>query len=200
MSGSIDFSARQSQQEVDSLFTQRWSPRAFKSEPVSNEDLSKIFEAARWSPSCFNEQPWRFITCTENSREKFIHLLVEANQSWAITAPVIGFILAENKFYGMAAQMLGEGADNRYALFDTGAAWMAMTLQARMLGLYTHGMGGINHEAVYQAFDIDPQETDVVCGFALGALGEPQQLPERLRDNEKPSPRRALKDIWHEQA
>jgi nitroreductase len=113
---------------------------------------------------------------------------------------LIGFILAENKFYGMAAQMLGERADNRYALFDTGAAWMAMTLQARMLGLYTHGMGGINHEAVYQAFDIDPQETDVVCGFALGALGEPQQLPERLRDNEKPSPRRALKDIWHEQA
>ena len=196
MSGSIDFSARQSQQQVDSLFTQRWSPRAFNGEPVSHADLSTILEAARWSPSCFNEQPWRFITCTETSRKKFIDLLVEANQSWAVTAPVIGFILAEKKFYGMATQMYGEGADNRYSAFDTGAAWMAMSLQARLLGLYTHGMGGINHEAVYKAFDIDPQETEVICGFALGALGDPQQLPERFRGNEKPSPRRPLQDIW----
>lgn len=96
----------------------------------------------------------------------------------------------------MATQMYGEGADNRYSAFDTGAAWMAMSLQARLLGLYTHGMGGINHEAVYKAFDIDPQETEVICGFALGALGDPQQLPECFRDNEKPSPRRPLQDIW----
>ena len=184
-----DFSNRDPLDGIDTLFHHRWSPRSFSSKPVSQSDLQTIFEAARWSPSCYNEQPWRFLTCTQASHHRFLNLLLELNQSWAKSAPVLGFILAEKRF-------AASDKENAHAMFDTGAAWMSLTLQARMLGLYTHGMAGIHYDRVYQEFDIDPETTKVICGFALGHRGDPEVLPDPWREKEQPTPRKALSDIW----
>ncbi len=186
MSNNIDFSLRDYQDGVNELFYQRWSPRAFKSSPVPQESLEIIFDAARWAPSCYNEQPWLFVTATEKSHETFVNLLLEGNQSWAKTAPVIGFVVASRHFKR-------NGKDNDFAQFDAGAAWMSMTLQARMLGLYTHGMGGIKFDEVYTTLNLDQSKYQVLCGFVLGELDrgdlvEPVQV----------SSRKALVDTWRE--
>lgn len=186
MSNSIDFSLRDHQDGVNELFYQRWSPRAFKSSPVPQDSLKKIFDAARWAPSCYNEQPWLFVTATENSHETFVNLLLEGNQVWAKTAPVIGFVVASRHFKS-------NGKDNDFAPFDAGAAWMSMTLQARMLGLYTHGMGGIKFDEVYTTLNLDQSKYQVLCGFVLGELDrgdlvEPVQV----------SSRKSLVETWQE--
>jgi len=187
-----DFSDRNPEPITDKLFSERWSPRAFQRVDIPSVALEAIFDAARWSPSCFNEQPWRFITTANNPNgrfDQFLNLLAEANQSWAKDASVLGFILASKTFER-------NDKPNATASFDCGAAWMAMTLQARLFGLFTHGMAGIKYDEVYEALNIDPASHQVICGFALGVLDAPDSLPEGFRDKEKPSPRKTLSDIW----
>lgn len=178
----IDYSARDAAPGVSELFVHRWSPRRFKKTPIPQETLRTIFDAARWAPSSYNEQPWRIITNDgERDFDVFLDLLVDANKQWAHTAPIIGFIIA-NKFLARG------GNENKTAPFDCGAAWMSLTLQARMLGYYTHGMGGILRDAVHDTLGVPRDTHRVICGFALGELGEPGDEP--------PSPRRALKEVW----
>jgi len=184
-----DFSDRNPEPITDKLFSERWSPRAFKKAPIPDVALEAIFDAARWSPSCFNEQPWQFITTTDKHFELFLSLLVDANQVWAQNACLLGFIVARKNFARY-------DKPNTTANFDCGAAWMAMSLQANLFGLFTHGMAGIKYDEVYAALNIDPDTHEVICGFALGVLDSLDSLPEELRDKEKPSPRKALKDIW----
>lgn len=187
----IDFSNRDPLGGLDPLFFERWSPRAFSDQAVSAKDQQMVFEAARWTPSAFNEQPWRFITCTPGSHASFVKLLVDANQAWAQYAPVIGFITAERRF-------AMNDHENSVFEFDAGAAWMAMTLQARMLGLYTHGMAGVHYGKVYSTLNIDVAKTKVICGFAMGHIGDPVNLPEAARKMEQPSARKPLKEIWRQ--
>lgn len=184
-----DFSQRDPADGVAELMYQRWSPRSFEKKPIADVDLLKIMDAARWAPSCFNEQPWLFLTSTESSFDKFLGLLVDSNQVWAKNASLLGFILCTNQF-------ARNGNENSLAQFDTGAAWMAMTLQARMLGLYTHGMAGIKKDEVYNAFDIDRDQQTVIAGFALGARAAAAALPEALQEREVPSERKPLTDSW----
>ncbi len=186
---SADFSRRDPNADVIDLIFKRWSPRAFKKTQINTATLESIFDAARWAPSCFNEQPWLFLTSTEQTFEKFLNLLVEGNQSWAKNAAVIGFVLTHKQFNR-------NGNVNNWAAFDSGSAWMAMSLQASALGLYTHGMGGIKKDEIYRAFDINKDELDVICGFALGQLDTPESLPEDFREREQPSARKPLADIW----
>ncbi len=176
-----DFSVRDAEDSVAPLFVERWSPRAYLQEAISDKDLATIFDAARWSPSCFNEQPWQFITSTPTSYGQFLSLLVDANQAWAKTAPVIGFVVAAKNF-------ARNGNENIHAGFDTGAAWMAVNLQALKLGYYAHGLGGIEYDEVYKAFDIDPATHQVICGFTLGKVN--------LAAGEEITGRKALEDIW----
>jgi nitroreductase len=184
-----DFSQRDPAEGVNSMISQRWSPRAFdKNIAVTDEQQQQIFDAARWAPSCFNEQPWLFVSSTAETHSKFLELLVEGNQAWAKDAPVLGFIFARNTFER-------NGNDNFHASFDTGAAWMAMALQAQALGLYTHGMGGIHFDKIQAALDT-PEDYQPICGFALGAIGEASQLPENYAQMEQPSARKPLRDIW----
>ena len=183
------FSQRDPLDGVDALFHQRWSPRSFRKTDISENDLATLFDAARWSPSCFNEQPWRFHTSTASTFDLFFDLLTEGNQSWAGNASVLGFMVAARHF-------ARNDKPNDYAEFDTGAAWMALTLQARKLGLYTHGMGGIHHDEVYEKLDIDKAKFRVICGFAIGVIDTPDKLPDNKRDMEKPSPRKPLSEIW----
>ena len=187
---SVDFSDRVPAPGVDPLFFQRWSPRAFKKTEIPTETLETIFDAARWSPSCFNEQPWLFITSSgADDFDTFLGLLMEKNQAWAKNASLIGFIFAKKTFSHNAT-------DNRFAAFDCGAAWMALTLQAAKFGLYTHGMGGIKRDSVASVLKVSDLEYEIVCGFALGAIASPDILDEDTQSREKPSTRKSLLSIW----
>lgn len=173
---------------VDALFTERWSPRAFDPTPIDQETLATLFEAARWAPSCFNAQPWLFLYAhTEAERDRFCGLLAASNQVWAKNAPVLAFALARKDF-------AYNGKPNRHAMFDTGAAWMSLTLQARMLGLYTHGMAGIDIDAIRKELGV-PDSYEVICGIAIGRIGDPATLPDDKRAVEQPNGRKPLAEV-----
>lgn len=180
----IDFSTRSPTTGVDDLFSQRWSPRAFKKTEIPEATLTAIFDAARWSPSCFNEQPWLIVTSSgPENFPTFLDLLVEKNQEWAKDASLIGFIFAKKTFSH-------NDNPNRFASFDCGAAWMSLTLQAAKFGLYTHGMGGIKKDAVAITLNISEQNYEVLCGFALGAFDSSDAA------NVTPSTRKNLASVW----
>lgn len=177
---------------IDPLFIRRWSPRAFDQSPIDDDILKSLFEAARWSMSCFNEQPWLFAYASQKKDlELYLSLLTEGNQKWAVRAPVLGFIFARRRF-------THNDKPNVWAAFDSGAAWMAMTLRARMLGLYTHGMGGFHREKVYAALGVPEMDYEVMCAFALGRYGDRDNLPEDIKMKELPSNRRPLKNMIFE--
>lgn len=185
-----DFSLRDPAAGVDPLFHQRWSPRSFVKKGLATEVLTRIMDAGRWSPSCFNAQPWRFFTSTDTTFDDYLALLMEGNQVWAKNAEVIGFMVAKQKFEH-------NGEANPYAEFDCGAAWMGLTLQAQAEGLYTHGMGGIFHDKVTEYLSLDADSDKVVMGFAIGHIGPRDALPGDLAERETPSPRKPLSELWN---
>ncbi len=186
MSQELDFAKRKNQTGVDSQFIQRWSPRAFQKHAIEEAVLTRIIDAARWSPSCFNAQPWRIYTSTTETFEDFLALLVEGNQTWAKDVSVIGFIIAEKNFEH-------NGKPNDYAQFDCGAAWMSLSLQARIEGLYSHGMGGIHADKAAEYLKIETDKQQVLMGFTLGKLAE---LNDEQKQVEVPNERKELEDIW----
>jgi nitroreductase len=151
----------------------RWSPRSFAEREVSAADLKKVFEAARWTASSSNEQPWRFFVGRRNSPtyQKIFSTLVAANQIWAGSAPVLMLGVANTKF-------AHNGSENRVALYDLGAAASYLTLQAAALGLATHQMAGFDPEAARKAFEI-PQDYIIGAVIALGYQGEPSALDNK---------------------
>ncbi len=177
---------------LDPLFIDRWSPRAFLPDPLSDEEVASLFEAARWSPSCRNEQPWRFVYArTERDRARFLTALVEGNRVWAASAPLLVLAFALNRFSH-------NDQPNRWGPFDTGAAWMALALQAERLGLKCHAMGGFDEGLAYEVAGVDPAQFTVLCAIAVGRQGPPSQLPEGLREREHPSGRKGLQEIASE--
>jgi len=186
----IDYSRRNPRAAVDPLFHQRWSPRSLKKTAISDDTVAVIIDAARWSQSAFNEQPWLFMTSSGPEEfELYLNLLNEFNRSWAKNAGVLGFIFAKRRYQH-------NDKPNSFYFFDCGAAWMAMTLQARMFGLFTHGMGGIEQEETYSALNVPKADWEVVCGFTLSEIDVPELLPEDQRASEFPSPRKPLGEIW----
>jgi len=186
-----DFSHRRPEAGVSHQFWQRWSPRAFSPLPIPIEDVRTIFDAARWSPSSNNEQPWRFHTtvCDTPRFPAFLELLNDSNRSWARRASLAGFLVCKKGFEK-------NGTPNPWARFDCGAAWMAMTLQANELGYHTHAMAGIKLELICQALHVDAEEFEPICGFVIGRRHEPGILSPVLQKRETPSPRKDLDEIW----
>lgn len=165
---------------------ERWSPRAFSEKSVNADDLQAILEAARWAPSCFNEQPWRFIVADTKEALKPIHeALTVQNALWATKAPVMVLICANRQF----AQ---SGKDNRFHAFDCGTAWGFLSLEAKRRGLHTHAMAGYKKDQLRDALDI-PQEWELLALIALGYYGDPQTLDESLLIKEKMGVRQPLK-------
>lgn len=149
--------------EVIDPIKKRWSPRVFTDQPVSKEMLRAVFEAARWAPSAFNEQPWRFIIGTKEDPaqyEKVLGSLNEANRSWAKTAPVIILTFAKTTFDL-------DGRQNSFALHDLGLAEACLMIQAAALGLNTHPMGGILREEIKGTFNL-PEGYHPATAIALG--------------------------------
>jgi len=181
---------------IAQVFLDRWSPRAFTGEAIPQSVLFTILEAARWSPSSYNSQPWRFLYATRDNAhwDKFLHLLNEFNQSWAKTASAIVFVVSETT-------MVAPGVDARVPShshsFDAGAAWMALALQATMLGWSTHAMVGIEMEKIKTELKV-PDGYRIEAGIIIGKQGPKDQLPEFLQAREMPSPRKPLADIAFE--
>ena len=168
----------------------RWSPRAFSHKPVSHEDLKKIFEAGRWAASSYNEQPWRFLVGHRGDAtyQKIFDSLVEFNQGWAKSAPVLILSAASKTF-------ARNNTTNHFAIHDTGAATAYLVLQANALGLHAHSMAGFNQEKARAAFAI-PDSFLIGAVTALGHLGDVDSLPEGLREQElSPRQRKPLAEI-----
>jgi nitroreductase len=173
------------------IFHQRWSPRAFSTRDVSPADLARVFEAARWAASSYNEQPWRFLVGTRNSLtyKKIFDSLGAFNQAWAGKASVLILGAASTKFSH-------NGTPNRNALYDLGAASSYLTLQAAALGLATHQMAGYDQDVARQTFQI-PEGHDLGAVIALGYQGEPTSLAneQMLAQETSPRVRKPLKDF-----
>ncbi len=165
--------------ELHPLLQRRWSPRAFSPQPVAEEQLLTLLEAARWAASANNEQPWRFIYAAKEQSERYSRLfdcLNESNRIWAATAPALIMTLVKTHFEK-------SGRPNRWALHDLGLAIGNLTTQASALDLYVHNMGGFSAEKGRQLFDL-PADVEPVTMIAVGYLGDPEQLPEPLKGRE----------------
>lgn len=169
---------------------ERWSPRAFDSSVAIDEDkLTAALEAARWSPSANNSQPWRFIVARRGSAEfdAIVANLTGFNQTWAASASAFVVAVAETAD--------DEGKPRRWASYDLGQAVAHLTVQAHHDGLHTHQMGGFDAEGLRAAFLLDERHLPVSV-TALGTLGDAQTLPEPLREREHaPRLRTALADL-----
>lgn len=166
----------------------RWSPRAFSEKSVSEEDLMALLEAARYAPSCSNEQPWRFIIARDkDSLARMRDVLNEGNQKWANRAPVLILIAAEKNF-------LKDGSYNRFHSFDIGTAWGYFSLEAQRRGLITHAMGGFSVEKAREAFNIS-ERYEIITVVAVGYYGNKEQLSEYNQSREHPNTRKEIEEL-----
>jgi nitroreductase len=187
-------SDRQPDHPIDPLFLERWSPRAFDGSAVPDADLMAMFEAARWAPSAFNSQPWRFCYAKRGDAdwERFVSLLIPWNQGWAKSASVLVYILSDSLPF--TDKETGAPATSHTHSFDAGAAWVSLALQATRLGYLAHGMSGIQHDLARAALRI-PERYRLEAACAIGRLGDPATLDEKLRAREHPSGRKAIADF-----
>jgi nitroreductase len=175
--------------DVDSQFIDRWSPRAFANTPLAREQVASLFEAARWAPSCNNDQPWLFLYAeTALDRARFAEALAPANQTWAANAPLLLFVLCRRHFRH-------DGKENRHAPFDAGAAWMSLALQARKLGLHAHAMAGFSRPKAYALLGVPQEDYDIMAAVAVGRRGDPALLPEEVAERELPNARKPLAEV-----
>ncbi len=169
----------ETQVPVHELIGSRWSPRAFSDRPIETDKLLGLFEAARWAPSCQNEQPWAFLVAKREdskSYEALLGVLVDSNRAWASKAPVLILTLAHTQF-------AKDGRPNRHAFYDLGQAAANLSLQATAEGLKVHQMAGFNVQAARELFAI-PEGWEPASVIALGYEGDANSLPEKMRERE----------------
>jgi nitroreductase len=162
---------------VDPLFIDRWSPRAFNADPISDETLFSLLEAARWAPSANNSQPWRFIYARNGG-------------NWAGQASALLLLLSKK----VHARDGGQPAPLRNHSFDTGAAWASLAFQAHYLGWKTHAIGGFDREGSRQALAI-PDHYNVEILVAIGKQAERDTLHPDFWEREKPNGRKPVREL-----
>ena len=180
---------RQAEHPIESIFVRRWSPRAMSGEPISEAEMMSLFEAARWAPSTYNEQEWRFLYARRDTAQWPIifDLLVEGNRPWCGKAALLSVILAHKVFNR-------NGKPNPVHLFDAGLAFENLALQGTAMGLVVHGMQGFDYEKARTTLAV-PEGYAVVAMFAAGRPGDPDQLAADYRKMEVPSPRKQVREI-----
>lgn len=164
---------------INQIIRERYSSVIFSSKQIEDEKLASLFEAARWAPSAFNEQPWRFIVGIKNKDEnyqKLLDCLVEANQYWAEYAPVLVLSLATKKL--SATEKL-----NRFAEYDTGMAVGNLLAQATFLDLYVHQMGGYSVSKVREFFNLN-DDYEPMAVMAIGYKCDIDLFPDDLQERE----------------
>lgn len=184
---------RVSEYPIDPQFTHRWSPRAFNSESIPEATLLSFVEAARWAPSAYNSQPWRFIYARRDTPnwERFLGLLNEFNRSWAQHAAALVIVIAKTHFTPPGGS---EEVPALWNTFDTGAAWGHFALQASLSGWHTHAMAGFDKEKTRTELHV-PEGYEVLTAVMIGRLGDKSSLPEALQARETPSPRKPVKEL-----
>lgn len=181
---------------IDPLFLERWSPRAFTGEAMTETDLMTILEAARWAPSSYNSQPWRFIYGRRGTPawDRIFALLNPFNQSWAKAAGVLMIVVS-------SSTMLPPGTDkpvpSHSHSFDTGAAWGYVALQAHRLGWHAHGMVGFDIPRAYADLGV-PDGYRVEAAIAIGRKGDKSLLSEQLQAREVPNDRNPVSSFAFE--
>ncbi|GGG56988.1 nitroreductase family protein [Paenibacillus radicis (ex Gao et al. 2016)] len=180
-------SHRNAEHGVSSLFLNRWSPRAFDSRKVADEDLNAILEAAHWAPSSFNDQPWRFVVAkTEEQLAVFHNFLGEFNQIWATKAPVLVLVASDTK--------RENGDPNGAHAFDAGTAWGYLALEATLKGLAAHAIGGFDRQQAKAALNL-PEQFELHAVIAIGYQGDKSSLPAPIQEREVPSGRKSLSEV-----
>ena len=178
---------------IEEFIKNRWSPMVFSEKKINRETILSLFEAARWAPSCFNEQPWSFIFAEKENHQAFnemLECLSEPNRVWAQSANLLILTVAKLHFDH-------NGKANRHALYDTGAATMNLVLQATAMGLYVHQMAGFSIEKARERYQI-PDSHQPVSAVAIGYIGDPASLPEKLRNRHNASrKRKSVSDFIH---
>jgi len=180
---------RTSEYPISPLILSRWSPRSMTGEELGDDDIMSLFEAARWAPSSFNNQPWRFIYAKRNTEhwDRLFNLLVDVNKTWAKNAALLAVVISRKNF-----EFNEKPA--RTHQFDTGSAWENLALEASSRGIVAHGMQGFDYEKAKTELGI-PADFEVMAMIAIGKRGSKENLPTELQDKEKPNDRKALKDI-----
>ena len=183
---------RKAEYKINRIFTDRWSPRAMSGEDISDEELMQLFEAAKWAPSSYNNQHWRFIYAKRNTKywDTFLSLLVEFNQSWAKNAAVLVIVASKNTFDHNGTPAITHS-------FDTGAAWENLALQGSMNNLAVHGMQGFDYDKAREAINL-PKDYSVEMMCAIGRHGTKEDLAEELQKRELPSDRKQLSQLVYE--
>ena len=184
---------RQSDHPIDQDILARWSPRAFDGSALDADTLHAVIEAARWAPSAYNYQPWRFVYELRDGPlwEEFLSILLPFNTAWAKDAGALLFVLSDRLITPPGSTESAPATTNS---FDAGAAWGLLALQAAKLGLHSHAMAGFNHESAESALGTAGRYR-VEAAVAIGRLGDPESLPEALRAREFPSQRLPIEDI-----
>jgi len=173
------------------LLAQRCSPYAFADRDVSDADLRSLFEAARWAPSSYNEQPWSYIVAVRSQPapfERLLSCLVEANQVWARNVPMLALGVVRESF-------ARNDRPNATALHDLGLASMSLVIEAAARNLYVHQMAGILPDRARELYAI-PTHSRALTGIAIGYRGDPSELGDALRARElAPRTRKPLREF-----
>jgi len=180
--------ARKADNEVMSQFIERWSPRAFDARSITQQQLLSLFEAARWAPSAFNMQPWKFAYALRDDAhwESFLGTLIPFNQMWASNCSALIYIVSDTMMD------MGKGPQPSHShSFDAGAAWMSLALQAKNMGLITHGMTGVDFDAAQKLLGLSDAYR-IEAAVAVGYAGDKASLPEGLQEKERPNERRPV--------
>lgn len=183
---------RKIEHPIDPLIANRWSPRAMSGEPITKNELMSLFEAARWAPSSYNAQPWRFIYGVRGMPQwdKLFDLLVPFNKSWAKNGGALILALSRKTF-----ERNGEPSPTHS--LDTGAATENLMLQATSQGLVSHGMEGFDYDRARKELNI-PDDYDVEAMYVIGRPAAASTLPEELRSKEVSGPRKTVSEFIFE--
>ena len=181
--------SRKSTYQINPLILNRWSPRSMTGEELDNEEIMSLFEAARWAPSSYNNQPWRFIYAKRNTEhwERMFSLLADGNKSWAKNSALLVVVISRKNFEYNEKPA-------RTHQFDAGSAWENLALEAFSRGIVAHGMQGFDYDKARIDLVI-PDDFEVMAMIAIGKKGPREGLPPELQEKEKLTDRKPLKDI-----
>ncbi|WP_428647921.1 nitroreductase family protein [Roseibium sp.] len=185
--------ARTPDHPVQDFFVNRWSPRAFDGSEMPEADLKTILEAARWSPSAFNIQPWRFVYArrADDGWQTLVDLLNPFNRDWAQNASALVYLFTDTIVEGQDGKP--DRANGAHS-FDAGSAWAHAALQATVLGYHAHAMAGILKDDIHEKLGV-PERYKPEIAIAIGKQGDAARLPEVLQVRETPSGRKPLTEI-----
>ena len=183
---------RKADHSIDDIFIDRWSPRAMSGEPIPQDELNRLFEAARWAPSSGNTQPWRILYAHRDTEHwpVFFDLLVERNKMWCRNAAVLLVFISR-----LTNEQTGRPLVTHS--YDTGAAWENLALQGTKRGLVVHGMAGFDYARAKATLNV-PDDFAVEAMAAIGRPGPVSVLPEDFQARESPNTRKPIGELTFE--